>query len=235
MSHPPQPRSQHGFTRMELMFVLVAVLLLACLAMLFLSHQHTTQETRKRISCVSNLKNVGLGFRVFAHDNDDRFPFYVTNSLGFANTAWAWEHFQAMSNEMGSAKILVCRADRERYTNIMSDFGMGPHLASTSLAGQGNAAVSYFVSLDADESLPNVMLVGDRNLVTNSENLQGKVLASSPASLSAWDDRQHSRRGNAVLADGSVQWMTNPLLAKQVAISSAGGPGTNRLLLPLLP
>jgi prepilin-type processing-associated H-X9-DG protein len=235
MNRSPQPRSQRGFTRMELMFVVVGVLLLACLAMLFVVNQRTTQETRKRISCVSNLKHVGLGFRVFANDNDDRFPFHVTNSLGFTNITWAWEHFQAMSNEMGSANILVCRADRERLNNRMSDFGMGPHLTSTSLAGHGNAAISYFVSLDAHETLPNVMLVGDRNLVTNSGNLQGKVFASSPASLSAWDERQHGRRGNATLADGSVQQMTNPMLEKQVAISSAGGPGTNRLLLPLLP
>lgn len=217
------------------MFVVVTVLLLACLAMLFVDHQHTTQETRKRISCQSNLKNVGLGFRVFANDNGERYPFSTTNSLGFTNTAWAWEHFQAMSNEMGSAKILVCRADRERYTNIMSDLGVGPHLTSSSLASKGNAALSYFVGLDASESLPNSILVGDRNLVTNSGNLQGKVLASSPASLAAWDERQHGRRGNASLADGSVQVMTNPMLARQVAFSSAGGPGTNRLLLPLLP
>lgn len=220
---------------MELMFVVVAVALLGIVAVLFVQQRRQTDETRKRISCVSNLKNVGLGFRVFANDNDDRLPFNTTNSLGFTNTAWVWEHFQAMSNEMGSAKILVCRADRERYTNIMSDFGMGPHMTSTSLARQRNAAVSYFVSLDADETLPNVMMVGDRNLITNSANLHGKVLASSPASLTAWDERQHGRRGNATLSDGSVQWMTNPMLEKQVAMSSSGGPATNRLLLPLLP
>lgn len=220
---------------MELMFVIVGVLLLACLALLFVGHQRTTQETRKRISCVSNLKHVGLGFRVFANDNYDRFPFTTTNSLGFTNTAWVWEHFQAMSNEMGSAKILVCRADRERLNNIMSDFGMGTHMNSTSLATQRNAAVSYFVGLDADETRPNVILVGDRNLISNSANLHGKVLASSPATVTAWDERQHGRRGNATLSDGSVQWMTNPMLEKQVAMSSSGGPATNRLLLPLLP
>jgi prepilin-type processing-associated H-X9-DG protein len=220
---------------MELMFVIVAVALLGIVAVLFVEQRQRNGQARKKISCQSNLKNVGLGFRVFANDNDDRFPFRVTNSLGFTNTTWAWEHFQAMSNEMGSAKILTCRADRERLNNIMSDFGMGPHLTSTSLATQRNAAVSYFVGLDADETLPNVMLVGDRNLVTNSANLQGKVLASSPVTLTAWDERQHDRRGNAALADGSVQVMTNPMLEKQVAMSSAGGPATNRLLLPLLP
>ena len=235
MNRSPQPRSQRGFTQVELVFVIVVVVLLACLAMMFVLQQRTNHETRKRISCQSNLKHVGLGFRVFANDNGERYPFSTTNSLGFTNTTWAWEHFQAMSNEMGSAKILMCRADRERYNNIMSDFGMGPHLTSMSLAGHGNAALSYFVSLDAHESLPNVILVGDRNLVTNSGNLQGKVLASSPAGLSAWDERQHGRCGNATLADGSVQRMTNPMLEKQVANSSAGGPGTNRLLLPLLP
>lgn len=216
---------------MELMFVILGVLLLACLAMLFVSYQRNTRETGNRIRCVGNSKLNAMTFRIFANDHDDRFPFHATGSLGFSNTMWAWEHFQAMSNELGTANTLICAADRERLNNITSVLGMGPR----SLSSQGNAALSYFVGLDADESLPNVILLGDRNLMTNSTNMHGNVLASSPASLTAWDERQHGRRGNATLSDGSVQWMTNPMLEKQVAMSSSGGPATNRLLLPLQP
>ena len=229
MSCSPQPRSQCGFTQVELVFVIVAVLLLGCLAVLFVDHQRTTQETRKRISCQGNSKLNALTFRVFANDHDDRFPFQATGSLGFSNSTWAWEHFQAMSNELGTANTLICAADRERLNNITSDLGMGPR----SLSSQGNAALSYFVGLDATESDPNAILLGDRNLVTNSGNLQGKVLTASLAHLPAWDDRQHNRCGNATLADGSVQRMTNPMLAKHVSDTAAAV--TNRLLLPLLP
>lgn len=229
MSRSPQQRSQRGFTQVELVFVVVGVLLLACLAMVFVVHQRNARETGNLIRCQGNSKLNAMTFRIFANDHDDRFPFQAAGSLGFSNTMWAWEHFQAMSNELGTAKTLMCAADRERLNNITSDLGTGPR----SLSSQGNAALSYFVGLDADESNPNAILLGDRNLVTNAGNLQGKVFTASLAQLPAWDERQHGRRGNATLADGSVQRSSNPMLAKLVADTAAAV--TNRLLLPLLP
>jgi hypothetical protein len=73
------------------------------------------------ISCVNNMKQIGLAFRVWSGDNDDQFPFNVSrdkggtlelcdrDSEGFDLASY--RHFQVMSNELSAAKILVCPGD----------------------------------------------------------------------------------------------------------------------------
>jgi hypothetical protein len=73
------------------------------------------------INCVNNLKQVGLAFRVWSLDNKDEFPFNVSTNAGGTMEfcavgtdgfdANAVLHFRALSNELGTAKILVCPAD----------------------------------------------------------------------------------------------------------------------------
>lgn len=61
------------------------------------------QGRAKRISCVSNLKQVGLALRMWSNDHKDVFP------MGFSSA----------SNEMNTPKILTCPGDsaRERANN----------------------------------------------------------------------------------------------------------------------
>ena len=107
---------------MTLLETIVVVGQIGCLMlMLFPYGKGIQRKGSPRIKCAGNLKQIGLSFRVFANDHDDKFPFLVTNSLAFGNVTQAWLHFQAMSNECGSARILLCPADHERTANIMSD------------------------------------------------------------------------------------------------------------------
>lgn len=203
-----------GFTLTELLVVFAVIAILAgiCLASLAKSKAKGT-----RIKCVGNLKQVGLGFRVFANDNGDRFPYRVdlTNyttgpltgyfsagvnptlspggtALSVEANAQPWTHFLAMSNELGSAKILMCPGDRKKLYNIKSDFTTGMHgynvpsaagvnsggiIATLTynqtsvvagvpvLQGKDNAT-AYTVGLQADETQPNVILSVDRNYRT---------------------------------------------------------------------
>lgn len=225
----PTTRAERAFTAMEAMFVVVALMVLAVLAIMWLQTLHEQKQRAARIKCVGNLKNLALSYKVFANDNDDKLPFATTNALAGGNDHTLWLHFQAMSNECGSAKILMCPADRERLNNIKADFSAGP----LGLASAGNAALGYGASLDADETLPNAILAIDRNLVTNVMNLRGKVFLTFAAGPPPeWDARQHKLRGNLALADGSVQQVTPSGLA---ALVRDAGLATNRLLLPLLP
>ncbi|MCX6928536.1 MAG: hypothetical protein NT154_35805 [Verrucomicrobia bacterium] len=78
----------------------------------------------QRITCVNNLKQIGLAFRTWALDNDGQFPFNVgTNtggtmeycergSDGFDSNAAL--HFQVMSNELSTPRLLVCPKDSSR-------------------------------------------------------------------------------------------------------------------------
>ncbi len=73
------------------------------------------------ISCMNNMKQLGLAFRIWAGDNEDQFPFNVSTSKGGTMELCerggdgydhgAYRHFQVMSNELNTPKILVCPGD----------------------------------------------------------------------------------------------------------------------------
>ena len=87
----------------------------------------------------NNLKQVGLSFRLWANDHEDRFPFASTNvdgSLAWVNSPEVFRHYQVMSNELVTPKILTCRADPARRP-------------ATNFADFSNANLSYFVAFEA--------------------------------------------------------------------------------------
>jgi hypothetical protein len=75
----------------------------------------------QRISCMNNMKQIGLSFRTWAIDNDGNYPFNVsTNKGGTMELSVqgrdgldnnAVPIFQVMSNALGNPRILVCPAD----------------------------------------------------------------------------------------------------------------------------
>lgn len=86
---------------------------------------------KQEITCVNNLKHIGLAFRQWALDNGDRFPFNVVTNEG-GTLEWcaldregfdtsAFRHFQVLSNELNTPFILICPKDKGRKP--AKDFG----------------------------------------------------------------------------------------------------------------
>ena len=106
----------------------VAGLVLIVLALVILGYLLTRPpgdwRRSSRLGCDNNLKQIGLAFRTWAIDNDGGFPFNVstneggtmefcaTGADGFDSNAAL--HFQVMSNELSTPRILVCPKDRSR-------------------------------------------------------------------------------------------------------------------------
>jgi len=74
-----------------------------------------------RITCINNLKQIGLSFRQWAIDHGDQYSFNVSTNTGGSmefravgkdgfdrNASF---HFQVMSNELNTPRLLVCPND----------------------------------------------------------------------------------------------------------------------------
>jgi hypothetical protein len=203
-------RSMHarsGLALWEVALVVITLAMVVTLLFPFISHSGVKKRA-KRISCVNTLKSVGLGHRLYANDHGDRFPFAVPNAFGGIleqkNSASAALHFQVLSNELVTPKILVCPADsaRTRATSFGNGFS--------------RTNVSYFVALDAEsDTNSNRLLSGDRN-ITGGVLRGGSLRMIAQTNQAGWGADMHKHNGNIGLADGSVQQTTPAQLNQHI-------------------
>jgi prepilin-type processing-associated H-X9-DG protein len=176
-----------------------------------------------RISCINNLKMIGIAYHLWAEDHNGHFPASesVTNEgwrelLTDANQGFrCWTNYAMMADEMGqSAMVVVCPSDERRpAANFSNTFS--------------NTNLSYFVGVSANGTQPQSLLAGDRNLGDGPEpdrdygfspgTGQGNDVAiqsNSKAGPVCWSLKMHSQgksdgTGNILLADGSVQQVSS--------------------------
>jgi prepilin-type processing-associated H-X9-DG protein len=209
--------TRRGFT---LVALLVIIAVLAVLAAMFLPALASAKRKAQRINCVNNLKQDGLAFRIWEGDTGDKYPMDVSTDKGgtmeYADGANTFRHFQVMSNELSTPKILICPAD----TRTVAD----------NFARLKNQNVSYFVGLDANDEFPQRFLDGDRNITAGNAPENG-ILKLVPGQPVSWTETIHVNQGNVGLADGSVQQYSNSGLRD--ALQNSGEP-TNiwRIALP---
>ena len=200
--------------------LLIAVFCLAA-ASTFLFPQFRRPRCSCRLNCVNNLKQVGLSFRTWALDNYDRYPAFVSVTNGgtmeLVQSGVAYIHFEALSNELSTPKVLYCPVDNSSTSGTY--FGGG-------FSGKN---LSYFVGVDAADTNPSMFLAGDDNLLVNGSAAKRGMLNLTTNSAIAWSQSRHQFVGNVGLADGSVQQFNSKRLAEALANT---GSATNRLLMP---
>jgi prepilin-type processing-associated H-X9-DG protein len=206
-----------GFTLTELLVIIGVVAVIAALLLPVLAH---VRAKSRRIGCVSRLKNIGLGFRIFATDHRGQFPMLAkTNEitlLQFGNDGAPVRYLVALSNELNTPTILVCPADKKRKV-----------ATSFRAVQQGN--ISYFVGLDTTELQPDALLVGDRNLTTNGRPVKPGLVELTTNLDVGWTSEMHNLQGNVAMGDGSVQQFSGPRLTQALR---GTGQTTNRLAVP---
>ena len=155
----PKPnRHSSAFTLVE---VVILILVIAALAAIFLPNLGSRPKAL-RINCVSNLKLIGITYRVWADEHGDLWPSQQT----VASNGWrefltnadqgalCWTNYAIMANELGQdPKLVLCVADeRQSASSFTNKFN--------------NLNVSYFVGVSANDLNPQAFAAGDRNWST---------------------------------------------------------------------
>jgi prepilin-type N-terminal cleavage/methylation domain-containing protein/prepilin-type processing-associated H-X9-DG protein len=218
-------RTVRGGKAFTLVEMLVVIVVLAVLVAMILPKFARSKGGPGGYTCVSNLKQIGLAYRIWEGDNGDKFPMQVsvTNggtmelfSSGSQFSQFAFLNFVAMSNELSTPKFLHCPADPN-------------HIAAANFAtGFSDTNISYFFGLDVTPSKPQMILAGDDNLAVNGVRIYPGILSLPTNSSVTWTKERHNGTGNILLADGSVQSITSDSLKSALANSAA----TNRLVIP---
>lgn len=221
-----RPRRSAAFTRLELVIVLGVILVLALLAFPSLARAKTKAN---RIHCVSHLKNLGLGLRIFSTDHNRAWPWQVSTNKGgskeFLNDpSLAWPHFLSFSNEVSSPVIARCPSDRDAVQPDAWD------------DARTNSAFSYLLGLDTQDGDPETILSGDSNLELNGQRLRSTLVTLRTNADLRFDNSRHEQAapgpGNILLGDGSVHQVTSARLREALFVPGYPNSSGRRLLIP---
>jgi prepilin-type processing-associated H-X9-DG protein len=192
----------------------MVIAIIAILAALLLPAINQAKLRAKRIACVSNLREVGLAFHIFANDHRGQLPMQIPMNDGgseeFARVAgdfsFTFRHLQTLSNELSTPRTLLCPSDTR--------------FAASNFAALQNTNVSYFVNISAEQGKSTSILAGDRNL-TNDRLGDRDVLTLEANSSLRWTSELHRFKGNILYADAHVEELNGPVLMVTAQNSSA--------------
>ena len=232
--------AKRAFTLIEL---LVVIAIIAILAAVLLPSLASAKSKAREAECMNNLRQIRIGWHLWALDHDGKFPWEVLVSEGGTLVAWGpavnpvatasaspgspqaapteptfieWvDHFRVASNEMVTPKILTCPSDKTKTRSW--DWA--------ALAGLDN--VSYFVGKSAELSKPQTLLSGDASISGGGGGFEPSWNSFFGSSIDfVFDDSGnniHRKRGMILLSDGSVKLMTSKDVKDQISIILASG------------
>src|SRR5688572_33198845 len=87
---PGRPPRRRGFTLVEL---LVVIGIIALLISILLPSLNQAREQARQTQCLSNLRQLGLAFVMYANDHNGNLPIRNT-SAGAGHQKWDWIYWQ---------------------------------------------------------------------------------------------------------------------------------------------
>ena len=136
--------------------------------------------------------------------------------MELAASGLVYPHFQVMSNELSTPRILLCPNDEKR--SYATNFGVD--LTDRNL--------SYFVNIDATNADGSSLLCGDRN-ITNRPRAGSRLVSLTKADTIAWTKEIHVEKGHLGFGDSRVDSFDNGSVGAAIKIRDGT---TNWLAVP---
>lgn len=194
-----------AFTLLELVLVIAIITILVALLLPSFAKARFRAD---HVKCVNNLKEIGMGFHLFANDHQGRLPMEISISDGgtleYVPGGNAFKHFQALSNDLVQPRLLICPVDTR--------------FAAQNWNALRNSNVSYFVAPDAKLNVSQSLFAGDRNISQSSLELSN-VLQTTYTDVQ-WTTNLHKAKGNLLFGDGRVTQANNEQLREALRLSA---------------
>jgi competence protein ComGC len=230
------PDRAEGFSRVELLAVLGVLFLLTLLTVPLLA---ATKPRSEQIVCLNNLRRIGAAFQLWGSDHDDRRPWRVPQAEGgtfpesFNKVGLGWLEFATISNELVTAKVLVCPSDEEtkkvarKFTGERDGGFLNPSYRAN--------ALSYLLHMDTYSERPHSLLSGDRHLRVDATGVGCSSRINNAAAVllggaAQWTNAIHWPTGNLLFDDGQVQTFPNDHLPE--VLDSSDDNQVVHLLMP---
>ncbi len=209
---------KHGFTLIELLVVIAIIALLA--AILFPVFAKAREKARQT-TCLSNMKQLGLGFFQYSSDYDEMMP-STSSHPGWAGEIYSYVNnvniYSCPDDTTTTADPSLTRCSYAFNQNFVYNFGA---LKPISLTYMNATALTVILTEVCNggmkPSTGDYSPIGDGyNHPTNSDSnplgwyrtgLMGNRAAFFLASASADFTPRHSDGSNFVAADGHAKWL----------------------------
>ncbi len=187
---------RRGFTLIEL---LVVIAIIAILAAILFPVFAKAREKARQTSCLSNLKQIGLGELMYAQDYDEMLVYHylgpiagtVTYPGGAASSGLMW--YFNIYPYVKNIQIFSCPSDSYKWNGNYTGgikYGYSRYLG-------GN-------SLSTVEEPSRTFMTGDSDYEPGQSALS--YVLYSTASPRTYFDGRHNEGGNMVLVDGHAKW-----------------------------
>ncbi len=230
---PRQRKPSRGFTLIEL---LVVIAIIAILAAILFPVFAKAREKARQISCLSNQKQLALGFVQYTEDNDELLPNAASGAGGKQTGGWmyydSFPAYSATSPSLGfipsqgsiypyvkSAGVYVCPDDSvgRQYGNSYAINGCLTIDGTTGNDPSGTAPTQPRAgkSLATFDNPAGIMLLGEED-ATDSNRVSG---STNDAYLSFFApdtvSKRHTDGSNVVYLDGHAKYSKFPTTHSQ--------------------
>ena len=176
-----------GFTLIEL---LVVIAIIAILAAMLLPALKSARESARQVSCLSNLRQIGVAFIMYLQDYNDYFPPYKTESP----EVWWWDRIMKY---LDSEDVFKCPSDGD--FQLLWDFISYGYTYKLSDANNNGDRTPVRLSKIGDPSY--TIMAGDSYDDCSAQGLLDPASVTYPAG-----DR-HKGSANVVFVDGHASWL----------------------------
>jgi prepilin-type N-terminal cleavage/methylation domain-containing protein/prepilin-type processing-associated H-X9-DG protein len=219
-----------AFTLIELLVVIAVIAILAALLLPVLS---VAKRKAGQTACMNNLKQLGMGMKMYLDDNSDTFPGLASRHNGFRPSDWIYWRTSATLPSVdkspiirtladASPALLRCPLDDSDNYRLAYNYGDsdGPYLYSYSFTGYGmttetgsfgldDSKVNYGMAsvITGDPANPDVFPFKESSVRSPA----GKImLAEEPGS----NNPNESPDGNGFIQDGRWMPQIDPLTVR---------------------